>query len=164
MCGAIHPLPHTSWHGAKISTEYVFIAWYLVKHSDFIIYHIIHIFIQGLFTASKVVSFENAAVPQPLRHEYVKCINISPKSLLCGSGKEFRTFRRNVLFSWGSKWRKSSVGWFIQRQNSHGFDWYRMKQRNVISQSCVNSCGSTRCDFEWSSMQALTTTNVATYL
>jgi hypothetical protein len=31
MCGAIYPLPHTL-HGVVLSTGYVFMVWYLVKH------------------------------------------------------------------------------------------------------------------------------------
>jgi uncharacterized membrane protein len=35
MRGAITPLPHaSSWHGSWLSTGYVFIVWYLVKHRD----------------------------------------------------------------------------------------------------------------------------------
>jgi len=35
MCGAIPQLPHTSSGcGAYLSTGYVFLAWYLVKHRD----------------------------------------------------------------------------------------------------------------------------------
>jgi hypothetical protein len=35
MNGAIPPFPHTSsWRGAWSSIEYVFMAWYLVKHRD----------------------------------------------------------------------------------------------------------------------------------
>jgi len=35
MRGAISPFHNTSsWHGAWLSTGYVFMAWYLVKHRD----------------------------------------------------------------------------------------------------------------------------------
>jgi hypothetical protein len=35
MRGAVLPLPNTSsYRGAYLSTEYVFLAWYLFKHMD----------------------------------------------------------------------------------------------------------------------------------
>jgi hypothetical protein len=35
MCGTIPPLPHMSaWHGAWLSTGYIFMVWYLLKHRD----------------------------------------------------------------------------------------------------------------------------------
>jgi len=41
MRGDMPPLSNTSsWRGAELSNTFVFIAWYLVKHSDFVLLYV----------------------------------------------------------------------------------------------------------------------------
>jgi hypothetical protein len=34
----LHPFNVSSWCGAYLSNEYIFMAWYLVKHGDSLVY------------------------------------------------------------------------------------------------------------------------------